>query len=105
MSKYVKPSRDEVARAIDPVSWRYFDSGMFPPTHPASLAAVRRSRDQADAVLALWPGRTEAEVKAESLRPLLAFMADVSSESMGPTYAGEHEVLVGIRAALTRADS
>ena len=45
-------TRDEVARLIDPSGWRYFDTGMFPPDHPASTGIVHNSRETADALLA-----------------------------------------------------
>lgn len=45
-------TRDEVARLIDPSGWRYFDTGMFPPDHPASTGVVHNSRETADALLA-----------------------------------------------------
>ena len=43
---------DEVARLVDPSGWRYFDTGMFPPDHPASTGVVHNSRETADALLA-----------------------------------------------------
>ena len=45
-------TRDEVARLVDPSGWRYFDTGMFPPDHPASTGVVHNSRETADALLA-----------------------------------------------------
>ena len=74
----VKPSREEVARAISPDSWLDVDYGPAPSgtgeqawdlikarvtgsARAASLAAASRALD-------LLPGRSEAEVKAEALR-------------------------------------
>ena len=62
----VLPSVEAVARAIDPELWRYYDTGILPPTHHGTLAVVRKSKEAAERVLALLPGRTEAEVKAEA---------------------------------------
>ena len=45
-------TREEVARLVDPSGWRYFDTGMFPPDHPASTGVVHNSRETADALLA-----------------------------------------------------
>ena len=47
-------TRDEVARLIDPSGWRYFDTGMFPPDHPASTGIVHNSRETADTLLARY---------------------------------------------------
>ena len=63
----VLPIVEAVAREIDPESWRYYDTGILPPTHPGALAVVRKSKEAAERVLKLFPGRTEAEVKAEAL--------------------------------------
>ena len=45
-------THEEVARLVDPSGWRYFDTGMFPPDHPASTGVVHNSRETADALLA-----------------------------------------------------
>lgn len=72
----VKPDREAVARALDPGAWR--DEPM--PERPDSVADEEWGRIwdrvrieskapslvQADAVLDLWPGRSETEVKAEA---------------------------------------
>ena len=55
----VKPSREDVARALAAPNDTLWD---FDPSNPDDVYL----RD-ADAVLALLPGRTEAEVKAEAL--------------------------------------
>lgn len=53
--------RDSIARAIDPVVWMYYASGMFPPDHPAAQAVVKKSREAADRVIhilranGMWP--------------------------------------------------
>lgn len=69
----VKPSRDDVARAIVPRPWsdewwpsiEHGETRSFDELREADKNAARV---YADAVLALLPGRTEAEVKAEALR-------------------------------------
>lgn len=61
MTEHVKPSRDDIARAIDALDETVWMEG-------SNVIA----RLAADAVLALLPGRTEAEVKAEALREAAA---------------------------------
>lgn len=86
----VKPDREAVARALDPGVWR--DELM--PERPDSVTDEEwgriwdRARTeskapslvQADAVLSLLPGRSEAEVKAEELR---AFARSLEDEERG----------------------
>ena len=72
----VLPIVEAVAREIDPESWRYYDTGILPPTHPGALAVVRKSKEAAERVLKLFPGRTEAEVKAEALEEAAERLSD-----------------------------
>ena len=71
----VKPTREDVARVIDSDAWTlsdddYFaayDDGMRGVGYCLQMRSGRRkaSLKRADAVLALLPGRTEQEVRAE----------------------------------------
>lgn len=63
----VKPSREDVADVLDECgTW----CGMADVSHEYGPcpACVERCMGDAHAVLDLWPGRSEAEVKAEALR-------------------------------------
>ena len=74
----VKPSREDVARVIESDAWTlsdddYFeayDDGMRGVGYCLQMRSGRRkaSLKRADAVLALLPGRTEVEVRAEALQ-------------------------------------
>lgn len=73
MSEHVKPSRDDVARLIEPHLWSptypgFRRFGDHRPQEEILEEEREHIRKRADAVLALLPGRTEAEVKAEALR-------------------------------------
>ena len=65
----VKPDREAVARALDPGAWSDPITGKS--VWGATPEAVRQTRRhsalvQADAVLDLWPGCSEAEVRADA---------------------------------------
>jgi len=67
----VKPSREDVARALylaDAVPNLASVAAPAWDNTPTYHAVRGYWLDQADAVLALWPGRSVAEVKAEALR-------------------------------------
>ena len=74
----VKPTREDVARVIESDAWTlsdddYFeayDDGMRGVGYCLQMRSGRRkaSLKRADAVLALLPGRTEAEVRGEALQ-------------------------------------
>lgn len=96
----VKPDRETVARAIDPGAWR--DEPM--PERPGSVTDEEWGRIwdrvrteskapslvQADAVLDLLPGRSEAEVKAEALRE---FARSINLEEVGNEWEGNDPAL------------
>lgn len=42
---------ERVAREIDPVAWKYYDSGMLPFDSPGAKAVVRRSTETAIRIL------------------------------------------------------
>jgi predicted transcriptional regulator len=65
MSEHVKPSREEVAVALNREVVRQSAAGLV---YISADDGIEFERALADAVLALLPGRTEAEVKAEALR-------------------------------------
>lgn len=65
----VTPSREDVARILNPAAWQGFDLMMKTyPNEESNPLLVEESLTRADQVLALFPGRSEAEVKAEALR-------------------------------------
>lgn len=105
----VKPDRETVARAL-----------VTRELYGKSLAHVRigvswdcllpetceRYLDQADAALDLWPGRSEAEVKAEALRDFAARVRDEMDDSdkvLGTKWATD-EYRHGMRSALMQVD-
>ena len=77
----VKPSREDVARVIESDAWTlsdddYFeayDDGMRGVGYCLQMRSGRRkaSLKRADAVLALWPGKTEQEIGADMLDALI----------------------------------
>lgn len=71
-----KPSREEVADVLDECgTW----CGMADVSHEYGPcpACVERCMGDAHAVLDLWPGRSEAEVKAEALNEAADWLADM----------------------------
>ena len=66
-NEYVKPHRDALAAAIR-LRHREMGSGVETVTVG--------DYESADAVLDLWPGRSEAEVKAEGIREAAGFFRD-----------------------------
>lgn len=66
MTEYVKPSRDDAIEAVSAAL--HVTTDRIPGLNPGpALTADGASVDVAvDAVLALLPGRTEAEIKAEA---------------------------------------
>lgn len=48
------PSVEEVARIIDPDSWRVYDTGALPKDHVGAQRLISRSSEKALAILALF---------------------------------------------------
>lgn len=99
----VKPSREDVARvlATDLHHFTTADAwGLIPE------AGRDYWRKRADAVLALWPGRSAAEVKAEALREFTARVCSemaASDAALGKKWA-DKGYRQGLRSALRQAD-
>lgn len=85
MNEYVKPSRDDVIAALGQRCWEINTGDVEPwgeltSEEWANVIENESLEPLADAVLALLPGRTEAEVKAEALRE--------AAEEAGRDYLG-----------------
>ena len=82
----VKPDRDAVARAIFEAgaAGAAVEFGLDGPVPWSSLDVddVERMCAQADAVLDLWPGRSEAEVKAEALNEAADSLERLDGENL-----------------------
>ena len=61
------PLQERIARALDPSSWQLHDSGTFPPEHQAPQAVIRRSMDEAAAVLPIIAAEVR-KAQADALR-------------------------------------
>lgn len=55
LAEAVKPDREDVARALNPVAWKVYDAMVATyPDEPTNQVIVEDSLSKADAVLALW---------------------------------------------------
>lgn len=102
----VKPGREEIARLL--LSIRHHTPEtcvvMEQQGHPWWLEAL----EQADAVLALLPGKTEAEVKAEALREAAAEFGSLGSTAGGSRIVSiqfAHDCLRGWADKVERGES
>ena len=103
-NEYVKPSREAVIEAM-------LGSDIITDDLRAEASAQGATQREpflcfADAVLDLWPGRSEAEVKAEALRDFAARVRDemdASDKALGTEWAtGEYRH--AMRSALMQVD-
>lgn len=84
--QYVKPSRDEIARALFISSDPHNAEHMAKAWDGPGDGGRQRWWDYADAVLALLPGKSEGEVKAEALREAAGYL---TVATIDPAYEGQ----------------
>ena len=100
----VKPDRETVIAALAGLTREQWDRDPGADLMREALRA--RFGGQADAVLDLWPGRSEAEVKDEALREFAARVRDEMDDSdkvLGTKWATD-EYRHGMRSALMQVD-
>lgn len=97
----VKLSREDVADVLDECgTW----CGMADVSHEYGPcpACVERCMGDAHAVLDLWPGRSEAEVKAEALREAADWLADMDDGRDTGQHRAGRDIIARLRARADR---
>lgn len=97
----VKLSREDVADVLDECgTW----CGMADVSHEYGPcpACVERCMGDAHAVLDLWPGRSEAEVKAEALREAADWLADMDDGRDAGQHRAGRDIIARLRARADR---
>ena len=93
-NEYVKPHRDALAAAIR-LRHREMGSGVETVTVD--------DYESADAALDLWPGRSEAEVKAEALNEAADWLADMDDGRDTGQHRAGRDIIARLRDRAARA--